>query len=254
MSSAAIRLRHANAQPCFKPPTTDGSAAGITTCRKAPKPRAPSTRPARSRIGGTWSMPLMMPLAIDGAAPSTTTNVTVPGPSWNKMIASGTHATEGIVWRPVIIEPIAARSTLTRATAMPRTLPIRIASTKPWAPRRNVTQARGDHLSAVVPQLVEHRERRRHEVLGLPARPDHDLPHRDHDADREQLRPRGPPDRPRPGGRRAFDGRARAPGSRNQGQSRRPRATSSRSWSVIVAASVATSGESIRRGRGIVTL
>ena len=54
-------------------------------------------------------MPLMMPLAIDGAAPSTTTNVTVPWPSWNKMMASGTHATDGIVCRPVIIEPIAAQ-------------------------------------------------------------------------------------------------------------------------------------------------
>ena len=31
MSSPAIRLRHANAHPCFKPPTTDGSAAGTTT-------------------------------------------------------------------------------------------------------------------------------------------------------------------------------------------------------------------------------
>ena len=30
-SSPARRLRHANAQPCFKPPTTDGSAAGRTT-------------------------------------------------------------------------------------------------------------------------------------------------------------------------------------------------------------------------------
>ena len=69
-------------------------------------------------------MPLMMPLAIDGAAPSTTTNVTVPWPSWNRMIASGTHATDGIVCRPVIIEPIAARSTLTRATAMPTTPPM----------------------------------------------------------------------------------------------------------------------------------
>ena len=35
---------------------------------------APSTRPARSRIGGMLSMPAIRPLAIDGAAPSTTTN------------------------------------------------------------------------------------------------------------------------------------------------------------------------------------
>ena len=44
------------------------------------------------------------------------------------MIASGTHATDGIVCRPVIIEPIAARSTLTRATAMPTTPPMSMAS------------------------------------------------------------------------------------------------------------------------------
>ena len=40
------------------------------------------------------------------------------------MIASGTHATDGIVCSPVIIEPIAARSTSTRATAMPTTPPM----------------------------------------------------------------------------------------------------------------------------------
>ena len=84
-------------------------------------------------------MPSMMPLAIDGAAPSTTTNMITPEPSWNRMIASGTHATDGIVCSPVIIEPIAARSTLTRATAMPTAPPMRAATKKPMAPRFRVT-------------------------------------------------------------------------------------------------------------------
>ena len=49
----------------------------------------------------------MMPFAIDGAAPRTTTNRIALSLSWNSTIASGTHATDGIVCRPVIIEPIA---------------------------------------------------------------------------------------------------------------------------------------------------
>ena len=57
ISSPASRLRHANAQPCLRPPTKVGSAAGITTSRSADQPVAPSTRPARSRIGGMLSMP-----------------------------------------------------------------------------------------------------------------------------------------------------------------------------------------------------
>ena len=84
-------------------------------------------------------MPSMMPLAIDGAAPSTTTNKMARSLSWNSTIASGTHATDGIVCRPVIIDPIAARSTGTRATAMPTTPPMTIDDPKPTAARRMVT-------------------------------------------------------------------------------------------------------------------
>ena len=84
-------------------------------------------------------MPSMMPFAIEGAAPSTTTNMMTPWPWWNRMIASGTHATDGIVCKPVIIEPIAARSSLTRATAMPTAPPMSIATRKPNAPRFSVT-------------------------------------------------------------------------------------------------------------------
>ena len=66
--------------------------------------------------------------------------MTVPWPSLNRMIASGTHATDGIVCRPVIIEPIAARSTFTRATPMPTIVPITIAMRKPTSPRFSVTR------------------------------------------------------------------------------------------------------------------
>ena len=38
MSSAAMRLRQAKAQPCFNPLTTDGSAAGITMRRSEANP------------------------------------------------------------------------------------------------------------------------------------------------------------------------------------------------------------------------
>ena len=56
------------------------------------------------------------------------------------MMASGTHATDGIVWSPVMIEPIAARRIGTRATAMPTAPPMSIESRNPWAPRLRVTQ------------------------------------------------------------------------------------------------------------------
>ena len=50
-------------------------------------------------------MPLMMPLAIDGAAPRMMTNMIADSVSPNIRIASGNHAIDGIVCRPVIIEP-----------------------------------------------------------------------------------------------------------------------------------------------------
>ncbi len=60
-----------------------------------------------------WSMPLMRPLAIDGAAPSTTTNRIAASVSLNSRIASGNQAIDGMVCSPVISEPNAARSTRT---------------------------------------------------------------------------------------------------------------------------------------------
>src|SRR5947209_12597419 len=86
-------------------------------------------------------MPSMMPLAIDGAAPRTTTNKIAFWLRLKSTSASGYHATDGIVWSPVIMDPTPARRTRERATAMPRTPPITIASAKPTAARRRVTQA-----------------------------------------------------------------------------------------------------------------
>ena len=42
----------------------------------------------------------------------------------NKMMANGIHAADGSVCRPVISEPIAARTGGTRATSRPTTLPM----------------------------------------------------------------------------------------------------------------------------------
>ena len=49
----------------------------------------------------------MRPLAIDGAAPSTTTNMIARSESWNSRMASGNQAIDGMVWRPVMSEPTA---------------------------------------------------------------------------------------------------------------------------------------------------
>ena len=66
----------------------------------------------------------MSPLAIDGAAPITTTKKMAPSLSWKSTSANGNQATEGMVWRPVIMDPMAARSTGMRATAAPMTTPM----------------------------------------------------------------------------------------------------------------------------------
>ncbi len=58
-----------------------------------------------------WSMPWISPLAIDGAAPRMTTKVIASSVSLNSRIASGNQAIEGMVWSPVISEPIAERMT-----------------------------------------------------------------------------------------------------------------------------------------------
>ena len=74
------------------------------------------------------SIPDMTPLAIDGTAPMRTTNRMARSVSWNRATASGSHATEGIVWNPVINEPRALRSIRLWATTTPSTVPITTAS------------------------------------------------------------------------------------------------------------------------------
>jgi hypothetical protein len=88
-------------------------------------------------------MPLTSPLAIDGAAPSTTTNMIAVSLSLKSTMAAGNHATDGIVCSPVIIEPTAARSTGIRETNAPTTLPITRAIAKPCTARPSVRRAAG---------------------------------------------------------------------------------------------------------------
>src|SRR5262245_25958669 len=101
-------------------------------------PFAPSTRPARRRRGGIWSTPEMSPLATAGAAPITTTKKMAPSDSLNSSSASGNQAIDGIVCRPVIIEPTAVRSTLNRDTSTPMAVPTTTAIANPVAARRIV--------------------------------------------------------------------------------------------------------------------
>mgnify|MGYP000899217394 CR=1 FL=1 len=58
---------------------------------------------------------------------STTTKKIAPSLNLKMMIASGYHATDGMVCSPVIIEPMAARSTGMRATAAPIATPMTMA-------------------------------------------------------------------------------------------------------------------------------
>ena len=71
-----------------------------------------------------WSTPAMRPLAMAGAAPSTTTKMMAASLSLNSRMASGNQAIDGIVCRPVIIEPTAARRSWLRATSAPSTTPM----------------------------------------------------------------------------------------------------------------------------------
>src|SRR5688500_2723293 len=80
-------------------------------------------------------MPLIRPFATDGAAPMMTTNMMALSLIWNSRMASGNHMIDGIVCRPVISEPMAARSGAKRETAAPMIVPISTASAKPVTAR-----------------------------------------------------------------------------------------------------------------------
>ena len=73
-------------------------------------------------------MPPRIPVATDGAAPITTTKSIEASDSLNKRIASGNHAIDGIVCRPVMRDPVATRINRQRETTTPMTAPITTAA------------------------------------------------------------------------------------------------------------------------------
>ena len=201
-------------------------------------------------------MPAMMPLAIDGAAPSTTTNMIAPWPWLNRMIASGTHAIDGIVCRPVIIEPMRGAQHLARARPRcRRRAPMTIAIAKPDAPRCSVVDARASsswcQSWSIASNTVNGDGRT---YSGFQPEPDARSATR-----RRRSRSRGASARSRPTPAARTGCGATRPSRRRSATGVEVEVScdghgtpSSRRWSVIVAASVATSGESMRRGRGIV--
>ena len=59
-----------------------------------------------------------------GAAPRTMTKRIAPSERLNSAIAKGNQAMDGIVWMPVIIEPIAVRTIFELDTKAPTATPI----------------------------------------------------------------------------------------------------------------------------------
>ena len=49
-------------------------------------------------------------------------------------MANGNQAIDGMVWRPVMSDPTAARTSLNRATMLPMTTPMISETTKPAPP------------------------------------------------------------------------------------------------------------------------
>ena len=82
-----------------------------------------------------WSMPVISPLAMAGAAPSTTTKRIAVSEIWNSRMANGNHTIEGMLCSPVISDPTARRSTELCETASPTTVPTSVAAAKPMAAR-----------------------------------------------------------------------------------------------------------------------
>ena len=137
-SSAANRPCQAKAQPCLRPATNVGSAAGTTRFLYRPNRRRPMDLPARSSSGGVKSTPAISPLAMDGAAVMMTMNRMAEVLLPNRMIANGIQTTDGIVCKPLINEPTAARTGGTRATTSPTALPTTRAAANPITAWRSV--------------------------------------------------------------------------------------------------------------------
>ena len=134
-----MRLRHAKAHPCFTPVTKPGIAPGSITWRKSAKPERPMERPARTSKGGKRSKLSSSETAMDGAAPSTTTDRIARSLSWKSRMASGNQVTEGTVCRPESNGPTAARRSLKRPSSSPSAPPTAMEMPRPMAARPSVT-------------------------------------------------------------------------------------------------------------------
>ena len=125
MSSPAIRDRQAKAQPCLRPATRPGEGGGQddeavgVEAPGAEHPAGPQQH--RRDVVDTGDH------AVGdgrGGAEDDDEGDGAPRSAVNSRTASGSQAIVGIVWRPVIIDPKAARRILLRATASPRSTPM----------------------------------------------------------------------------------------------------------------------------------
>jgi hypothetical protein len=140
-----------------------------------------------------WSMPLTSPFAIDGDAPSTTTNRIADSESLNTRIAKGNHAIEGMLWSTVMKEPNARR----RVAARRRHRAGADQDRQPESRRRALhgggdggPELRGPHQLA---DLGEDARGPGQHVAGTPADPHDRLPDGQHENHRCELRPGAAP-------------------------------------------------------------
>ena len=128
---------------------------------------------------------------MDGAAPITITKKIAVSLGWKSRIASGNQAIDGIVCRPVISEPMAARSTRNRDTARPMAVPITTANAKPVTARRRVI-AMAFHSTAWCASFHSSANAARgpgSTYVGFQPDQTTTCQTRDHQPEREQLRP-----------------------------------------------------------------
>jgi hypothetical protein len=112
--SAAIRERHANAQPCFIPLKMNGRDAGGITLSHACSRFEPMVRAARAKIGGTLRTPLSVAMMTDQSVPMMTTKSIAASVCPNQRIASGTQQTLGSVCKPSASTPSVSSQSLNR--------------------------------------------------------------------------------------------------------------------------------------------
>src|SRR5579864_1120519 len=81
-----------------------------------------------------WSTALTTPPAIEGSAPMTTTKSTIEVFSPNQRMPTGTQVTEGRLCSAATMEPMARRTTRTRAISSPSGVPATMAMAYPAPP------------------------------------------------------------------------------------------------------------------------